>query len=331
MARMTLLLLTAALLNSLANAAFAEIRLEGYFVARARCPAFQSLRKQSNPGDVHTEVDRTYQILGKNKEPGSHYKIRIKTQPPERWVAMHCGEHVVGIAGDGKTEGEPGASAESDSRVTGAVLAVSWQPAFCEFHRTKPECKLQTKGRFDADHFTLHGLWPNGTYCNVGESIRSKDKSKQWDQLPPLGLSTELREELAEKMPGVKSSLHRHEWFKHGTCYGGADEQEYFEDSLRLLDMLNQSSVRHLFESQIGEPLKATEIRVEFDNTLGQDAGSKVIIKCRQNGSRNLITELQVGVKGDFGTDSLEKLLRAAARPRSRGCDGGQVDPVGWQ
>ena len=331
MARMILLLLTAVLLNSFAKAAFAEIRLEGYFIAEDRCPAFQSLRKLSNPGDVHTEVGRAYQVLGKNKVPGSHYRIRIEAQPPERWVAMHCGEHVDRITGGGKAEGGPRESAESDSRSTRAVLAVSWQPAFCELHRGKPECEMQTRRRFDADHFTLHGLWPDGTYCGVEESIISKDKSKQWGWLPPLCLSTELRDELAEKMPGVRSSLHRHEWFKHGTCHGGVDAQKYFEYSLRLLDMLNNSSVRQLFESRIGEELQTTEIRAELVNAFGRHAGSKITIICGKDGSRNLITELQIILTGDFGTDSLEELLDDSKEQRPKGCRGGQVDPVGWQ
>src|SRR3546814_1497468 len=40
------------------------------------------------------------------------------------------------------------------------VLAVSWQPAFCETRPAKPECVTQDEDRFDASHFALHGLWP---------------------------------------------------------------------------------------------------------------------------------------------------------------------------
>jgi len=40
------------------------------------------------------------------------------------------------------------------------VLAVSWQPAFCETRPRLPECRSQTADRFDATNFTLHGLWP---------------------------------------------------------------------------------------------------------------------------------------------------------------------------
>ena len=40
------------------------------------------------------------------------------------------------------------------------VLAVNWQLAFCETRSRLPECRSQTEDRFDASHFTLHGLWP---------------------------------------------------------------------------------------------------------------------------------------------------------------------------
>jgi len=53
-------------------------------------------------------------------------------------------------------------------------------------------------------------------------------------------------------MPGVESLLHRHEWYKHGTCYNPQSdrpEEEYFEESLALLKQINNSSVQDLFAS----------------------------------------------------------------------------------
>ena len=219
--------------------ALAEVKLEGYFIARTKCPAFQSVRKQSNLGDVYTQAGRVYELRGKNKEPGSHYKIRIDGQPPDRWVAMNCGEHVVPMGADGQRGSASRSDATSNCGGSGracfqemsVVLAVSWQPAFCERHPLKPECKTQAPDRFDANHFALHGLWPDGVYCGVSDEIMGKDKTNKWDQLPPLALSQTLRRELLKKMPGMLSALHRHEWIKHGTCYGDATPQKYFEDS----------------------------------------------------------------------------------------------------
>ena len=191
--------------------ALAEVKLEGYFIARTKCPAFQSVRKQSNLGDVYTQAGRVYELRGKNKEPGSHYKIRIDGQPPDRWVAMNCGEHVVPMGADGQRGSASRSDATSNCGGSGracfqemsVVLAVSWQPAFCERHPSKRECKTQAPDRFDANHFALHGLWPDGVYCGVSDEIMGKDKTNKWDQLPPLALSQTLRRELLKKMPGM--------------------------------------------------------------------------------------------------------------------------------
>ena len=52
-------------------------------------------------------------------------------------------------------------------------------------------------------------------------------------------------------MPGTRSALHRHEWLKHGTCYGDTAE-EYFADALQLMAELNASPVRALLAARIG-------------------------------------------------------------------------------
>ena len=49
------------------------------------------------------------------------------------------------------------------------VLAISWEPAFCEDHEGKSECQRETEQTFDATHFSLHGLWPQpkgNFYCH---------------------------------------------------------------------------------------------------------------------------------------------------------------------
>jgi ribonuclease T2 len=124
------------------------------------------------------------------------------------------------------------------------VLAVSWQPAFCETRPRLPECRSQTADRFDASNFALHGLWPqprSQAYCGVDERTVAQDKRRRWRDLPWERLDDDLWSRLRQAMPGTRSGLHKHEWIKHGTCYDGAGAAEYFEDSLKLLDALNRS------------------------------------------------------------------------------------------
>ena len=68
-----------------------------------------------------------------------------------------------------------------------ALLAVSWQPAFCEQRPKKPECASQTANRYDATHFSLHGLWPgprSNSYCNIAKFIVDTDKKGRWGNYP---------------------------------------------------------------------------------------------------------------------------------------------------
>lgn len=88
------------------------------------------------------------------------------------------------------------------------MLALSWQPAFCQTHQSKVECETQTEERFDAVHLSLYGLWPQpreNVYCNVKNQDRRLDERGTWSQLPLPGLSDATRDALMVSMPGVAS------------------------------------------------------------------------------------------------------------------------------
>jgi len=213
------------------------------------------------------------------------------------------------------------------------VLAISWQPAFCETRPDRPECESQTEDRFDAGNFALHGLWPqprSRDYCGVDAETVALDEQGDWDLLPEPDISAALRDELLVMMPGTQSALDRHEWITHGTCYDG-DAEAYFGDSLDLLDAVNETVVRDLFAGNIGKRLTQEQIRGAFDEAFGQGAGDRVRLSCVNDGNRRLIDELTIGLTGQpQGPDSFGRLI-LAARPTDGGCDGGVVDAVGLQ
>ena len=213
------------------------------------------------------------------------------------------------------------------------VLAISWQPAFCETRPEKPECESQTADRFDAGNFALHGLWPqprSRDYCGVDEARVRTDEAGNWHQLPEPEITDELWVELKVAMPGTQSGLERHEWIKHGTCYGG-NAQEYFADSLDMLEAINASAVAELFASSIGQRLTQAQIRAAFDDAFGPGAGKRVRVSCVNDGGRRLISELTIGLTGEIdGPESIAQRLQEA-RPTDGGCDGGMVDRVGLQ
>ena len=214
------------------------------------------------------------------------------------------------------------------------VLAISWQPAFCEMSPRKRECRTQTADRADAGQFSLHGLWPQPSsrqYCNVDRAVREASNAGQWQDIPVLELSMRTRETLERLMPGSQSYLDRHEWAKHGTCYPVANPEIYFRDSLRLLQAINESGLAQLMRDNIGRRLSASEIRAQFDKAFGEGAGERVRVACRDDGKRRLITELTIGLKGDIPGGAPVSQLILAAPLTGRGCPDGIVDPVGRQ
>ena len=178
-------------LLTFAMPAGAQIRLEGNFAATKSCPAYQSIAKQTNPGNVTITSGNTYPLVGKNKDTATHYLIEINgAEPKQRWVSVDCGT-LDSAAAD---QPPPAQEDEQQSVQSGHrfVLAISWQPAFCETRPSKPECQSQTKDRFDATHFTLHGLWPQPrrrAYCGVDAATVSEDESGYWSSLPEPQMS----------------------------------------------------------------------------------------------------------------------------------------------
>ncbi|RKT43575.1 ribonuclease T2 family protein [Thiocapsa rosea] len=316
------------------SAPFAE-RLDAVLIAEEACPATVSTKRPDNPGSIQLVPGQDYVVVGTNRADPSHYRLRFEgANPKERWVEIRCGRLVdtpVTMATTETTDAlqSPPPPSRAGSMESQFVLAASWQPAFCELRATRPECRDQTPERADARRFSLHGLWPQpigNSYCGVGERERALSKSGRWRLLPALDLDATTRARLDALMPGTRSDLQRHQWVKHGTCYG-TDADTYFRHSMALLEQLNASSVRALFEENIGKRLNATRVRAAFDDAFGKGAGDRVRLSC----SEELIEELRIGLKGVVDdTAELGELILAAPK-RSPDCRGGWVDQVGIQ
>ncbi|MDM9620931.1 ribonuclease [Rhizobium sp. S96] len=212
------------------------------------------------------------------------------------------------------------------------ILAASWQPAFCETNQRKAECGSQTGDRFDATHFSLHGLWPmRDNYCGVSGNLRTADKEGDWNELPEVTLSAQGKADLDKVMPGTQSGLERHEWLKHGTCTKMSADA-YFGTAVRLVGELNASAVRDLFVSRIGKTLTAPEIKAAFDKSFGPGAGDRVKMSCRRAGRDRVISELTIGLSEKATTSDgapLGDLIQGAGKT-SFGCDEGVVDAAGF-
>ena len=326
----SLLLLGVLLALGAAPTAQAFEPMRGCFVAEQACDAPRSIRRPSNPGDVRIEAGTTYELLGANKLAATHFQVRVPDASPDaRWVETSCGRVVEECAPDGSSP-DNGAPTQASSAEN--LLAVSWQPAFCETHRTKPECASQTEDRFDAVHFSLHGLWPQPrerAYCGVSTTDKAIDRRGRWDLLAPVQLGAETRATLEEVMPGTESMLERHEWIKHGTCYSTTAE-EYYAETLRLVQELNASPVRELVASRLDATIRLDEIRASFDQAFGAGAGERVAMDCDRSGDRTLVTELKLNLSGEItATTTLAELL-AAAPEAGESCLEAIVDTAGF-
>lgn len=213
------------------------------------------------------------------------------------------------------------------------ILSLSWAPAFCQTHGNKPECSAETATSADATHLSLHGLWPQpfkNQYCDVSAALIDSDKHGDWKSLPAVDLNPALRARLATAMPGTRSLLERHEWLRHGTCYG-ADQNTYFGDALALSDAVNGSAVQALFSANVGKEVAATAIRQSFDKAFGPGSGDRVKVACERDGDRRVISEITIGLVGRPGSGRTLADLMAGSKPTGAGCPSGIIDAVGGQ
>jgi ribonuclease T2 len=337
---LNLLAIVVALVLSAGSASAFE-KLEGYFIAEQVCEAYQSKNKLTNPGEITTALSTAYVMKGLNKIAGDYFQIVVPGAPvtEDRWVSVDCGIHVVkadtAVAssdGDGDVV-EPVAGDEASE----LLLALSWQPAFCEAKSSKKECKQLNSGLLPITEtqLSIHGLWPQPDgkfYCGVPHSIKKLDKPATWHQLPAVELSAETRELLNVAMPGTASFLERHEWIKHGTCYFGAGgAEEYYQDILRVTDEINTSVVGEFLSAHLGTEVETSEIRTKFDAAFGEGAGARVQFRCAGDGNRVLIGELQINLRGVIGPNTPVSELLLAADEVSIGCKKGTIDPAGLQ
>ncbi len=307
----------------------------GDFQATKTCAAVKSIRTGSNPGKIRVKAGKTYPSITLNKEGGDYVQIKIVgANPPQRWVSLDCGS----LTGSSiPTPTPPGSSETSRDN----LLVLSWQPAFCDIHERdrKSECDSETAGRFDASHFSLHGLWPQpkGNYYCHGVSAKDKSNdadSATWNLLPsPPGLTAATRASLEEAMPGTASGLHRHEWIKHGTCFGANNADAYFRIALALQRQVNDSQLQKFMASHIDKGISSADLARAFEQTFGPGSSAAMKVDCQYDADsrRNLLVEIQFKLKGELTEDTPLGKVLDTSHPETGSCKNAIVDPVGVQ
>jgi ribonuclease T2 len=304
----------------IAGASMAQVSMTGSFTARQACPATPSIHSSANPGSVSLEANRSYKILGKNKDAATHYLLEVPgAAPARRWVSVSCGD----LSTDAAAQPQRGEQ-------TFYVLAASWEPSFCATEPRKPECQIETPSSADASRLSLHGLWPDpDEYCNVPRDVVAVDKQSRFEALPPVNLSTSVRDALSQVMPGTKSALERHEWVKHGTCAAGATPDAYFAAATALMAQLNASNVGALFASNVGAQITTAQIQKAMNDSFGAGAGDRIRVSCKGSHENRMIMEFTIALQGQVDEKSeLAELIAAAPPTADSGCPSGLVKAV---
>lgn len=317
----------------------------GSFHADTACEAYLSKNKKTNPGHAQTRPGTDYPVLQFNRPTDpDYYQIEVPgaKDGTARWVGKTCGIFTANGAASGPPKNPPippvgGSSCQIARHADSYVLALSWEPAFCESHGDKPECEVRDPRSwwFQAHNFTLHGLWPNkkecgqkqGYYAYCGE-VEGKPEGGFCDY-PKVELSGLVHGKLAFVMPSVAadSCLERHEWHKHGAC-GAWTPDEYFALAIRLDHEFNDSGLARFVGDHIGQSVETAEFFQQVDAALGAGASQKISLGCK----KGLLVDVAINLPAPLDPKGDLKTLVALAEPSPGAGDCGQrfkIDAIG--
>ena len=330
------LFLIFSLFGSAIHTVLASTPASGTFTATQICEAYVSKNKRTNPDQSKLVVNQTYPIFEINKTPNPDwYRVRIDgASPPERWISKQCGtvNIQIGDGGAGGGNGGSGGTCHTPGLEDSYVLALSWQPAFCETHRDKPECHIDDKKSYQARNFTLHGLWPNKSSCGTSYGFCGEVTTSPGDfcDYPMLSLFTEVRADLEQVMPSAAagSCLQRHEWFKHGTCQMDWSMDEYYEVAVDLTRQFNESGIAYFISRNVGNTVTEAAFINKVDCAHGADAHKHIELKCTGG---NLV-DVYISLPGTFNKgDGLGDLLKSTQGDFKSNCGNSfKVDPIGF-
>lgn len=265
------------LLFTLATAQAGTFPASGSLTATQPCPAYQSKRNQTNPDHATLAVGRSYPIIESDSasNPGWYRIILDGAQPRERWIEASCGSLGATTARRLPAGGD---SCNQPDQADSYILAVSWQTAFCESHRSKPECRQQRAS------FTLHGLWPNKSSCGTSYGFcgEQREQKGSFCDLKPLPISAQTRQQLGEVMPSAAagSCLERHEWHKHGSCQTTWDVDRYYQRAIQLTREFNQGAISRFMAQNSGRQVKTAQLFAAVDQALGANAHRRLQLGC---------------------------------------------------
>jgi len=286
-------LATLSLASSLAlfniDTALAVDASAGTFTVTRQCEAFQSFKNATNPGDRAVQPGQSFRIAEVNREQYQWVRVDLGSGKKDlRWVAADCGQV------EGLEISQSGARACSmPDQYDSHVLAISWQPGFCEHDRSgpgKPECQAMAAGELKVDHFTLHGLWPNKQACGINYGSCAG---------PQLDLDQATVDYIKPWMPNFNYSTQfgNHEWKKHGVCQTALSDDDYFRFAVDLVKSFNDSAAGAYIRDNVGGSVSKAQFYARLADDYGSKAaGNNFLLLC----TGDYLEEVRVALPRDF-------------------------------
>ncbi|MFD2836196.1 hypothetical protein ACFS3C_04925 [Azotobacter vinelandii] len=168
------------LLYLLTDIAWASQPASGTFVAGQSCEAYQSFRKKTNPGAVKTEPGREYRIREIDERDYQWLRIEMPgNAEPLRWVPADCGDAGALEPASSARRERPQQSAgvcQTPGLQDSYVLAITWQPGFCEHKLAKKQEQAETRmpghGKRRTEHRQLHAARTLAEQEGVRQELR---------------------------------------------------------------------------------------------------------------------------------------------------------------
>ena len=232
----------------------------------------------------------------------------------------------VSRSGPRRIDGDAGAAPGQFDYYT---LALSWEPAFCEAKKDKPECRGMSADQFAAKNLVLHGLWPskNGDsqhtygFCGVDPSVQQLDNPAGWCKMPALNLSDETKSGMAKFMPGQQSCLENHEWYKHGTC-SGMDSDTFFSKADSFVAEASNSNLGRFITANVGNIINKADLTAAFEQDFGPGSASSLGLSCAHANNQDMLLELHITLSNPLPAGGLKVMPTPVA-----GSGNGQCPP----
>lgn len=209
------------------------------------------------------------------------------------------------------------------------TLALSWEPAFCEAQKAKPECRSISSDPFAVKNLVLHGLWPskNGDpqhtygFCGVDPSVQQLDQASTWCQMPALNLSDQTKSDLAKYMPGLQSCLENHEWYRHGTCTGMTPD-DFFAKANSLVAQASGTNLGRFITANVGNTVNKDDLTAAFQQDFGSGSLSSLSLTCAHANNQDILLEVHITLSNPLPAGGLKAMATQAA-----GSGNGQCPP----